>query len=65
MSTIKKEILVVGLGSMGLGIAQSLLRAGYKVYGQDKNPNQVEKFIKYGGISTNIPIDKLEAVIIV
>lgn len=65
MSTIKKEILVVGLGSMGLGIAQSLLRAGYIVYGQDKNPNQVEKFIKYGGIDTNIPVDKLEAVIIV
>ena len=33
-----KNILVVGLGSMGFGIAQSLIRAGYSVYGQDKNP---------------------------
>jgi 3-hydroxyisobutyrate dehydrogenase-like beta-hydroxyacid dehydrogenase len=65
MSTIKKEILVVGLGSMGLGIAQSLLRAGYKVYGQDKNPNQVQQFVNSGGIDTNILFDNLEAVIIV
>jgi len=49
MSDINKEILVVGLGSMGLGIAQSLLREGYKVYGQDKNSIQTDKFIKNGG----------------
>lgn len=65
MSTIKKEILVVGLGSMGLGIAQSLLRAGYKVYGKDKNPNQVQQFVNSGGIATNILFDNLEAVIVV
>ena len=32
-----KKILVVGLGSMGYGIAESLIRSGYTVYGQDKN----------------------------
>ena len=35
--TENKNILVIGLGSMGYGIAKSLMRAGYKVYGQDKN----------------------------
>ena len=65
MSDINKEILVVGLGSMGLGIAQSLLREGYKVYGQDKNSIQTDKFIKNGGVCTNIPFDNLEAVIVV
>jgi 3-hydroxyisobutyrate dehydrogenase-like beta-hydroxyacid dehydrogenase len=50
---------------MGLGIAQSLLRAGYKVYGQDKNPNQVQQFVNSGGIATNILFDNLEAVIVV
>ena len=32
-----KNISVIGLGSMGYGIAQSLIRSGYMVYGQDKN----------------------------
>ena len=38
-----KNILVVGLGSMGFGIAQSLIRAGYSVFGQDKNPKQSDR----------------------
>ena len=42
--TENKNILVIGLGSMGYGIAKSLMRAGYKVYGQDKNPDQQKKF---------------------
>ena len=42
--TENKNILVIGLGSMGYGIAKSLMRAEYKVYGQDKNPDQQKKF---------------------
>ena len=38
-----KNISVIGLGSMGYGIAQSLIRSGYKVYGKDKNPIQQKK----------------------
>ena len=32
------KIGVVGLGSMGYGIATSLLRSGHQVYGADVNP---------------------------
>ena len=55
--TIKK-ILVIGLGSMGLGIAESLLRSGYKVYGQDKSSSQIEKFKKMRE-DANVPEDFL------
>ena len=60
-----KNILVVGLGSMGFGIAQSLIRAGYSVYGQDKNLNQQKRLIEEGGYDKNIPFNDLQAVIIV
>ena len=60
-----KNILVVGLGSMGFGIAQSLIRAGYSVYGQDKNPKQQKRLIEEGGYDKNVPFNDLQAVIIV
>ena len=60
-----KNVLVVGLGSMGYGIAQSLIRSGYKVYGQDKNPVQQKKIVEDGGFDIDIPFNDLEAVIIV
>ncbi len=60
-----KNILVVGLGSMGFGIAQSLIRAGYSVYGQDKNLKQQKRLIEKGGYDKNIPFNDLQAVIIV
>ena len=60
-----KNILVVGLGSMGFGIAQSLIRAGYNVFGQDKNPKQQKRLIEEGGYDKNIPFNDLQAVIIV
>ncbi len=60
-----KNILVVGLGSMGFGIAQSLIRAGYIVYGQDKNLKQQKRLIEEGGYDKNIPFNDLQAVIIV
>ena len=63
--TENKNILVIGLGSMGYGIAKSLMRAGYKVYGQDKNPDQQKKFFQDGGFEGKVPYDQLEAVVIV
>ena len=60
-----KNILVVGLGSMGFGIAHSLIRAGYSVYGQDKNLKQQKRLIEEGGYDKNIPFNDLQAVIIV
>ena len=60
-----KKILVFGLGSMGYGLAQTLHRSGYKVYGQDKNPVQQKRFVEAGGFDVDIPFQDLQAVIIV
>ena len=37
------NIGVIGLGSMGYGIASSLIRAGHQVYGADVNPDAVKR----------------------
>ena len=60
-----KNISVIGLGSMGFGIAQSLVRSGYNVYGQDKNLIQQKKLIAEGGLDSETPYGDLDAVIIV
>ena len=60
-----KNISVIGLGSMGFGIAQSLISSGYNVYGQDKNTVQQKKLIEEGGLDAEIPFGDLDAVIIV
>ena len=40
---------VIGLGSMGLGMAQSLLRKGLRVSGADLNPDSVKRLVEAGG----------------
>jgi 3-hydroxyisobutyrate dehydrogenase-like beta-hydroxyacid dehydrogenase len=45
----QRKIAIFGLGSMGYGMASSLLRAGHEVYGFDVNPAQVERFKGEGG----------------
>ncbi|WP_371156429.1 L-threonate dehydrogenase [Jannaschia sp. 2305UL9-9] len=42
-------IAVIGLGSMGYGIAASALNAGHVVHGFDVNPDQVARFTQAGG----------------
>ena len=64
-NNLMKKILVIGLGSMGYGISQALIRSGYKVYGQDKNLDQQKKFMRGGGLEGEVQYDQLEAVIIV
>ncbi|MCG5236278.1 L-threonate dehydrogenase [Xanthobacter oligotrophicus] len=44
-----KRAGVVGLGSMGFGMAQSLLRAGIDVAGCDVGPEAVARFVAQGG----------------
>ena len=44
------KVGVVGLGSMGYGIAASLLRAGHEVYGADVNPDAVAR-LRFEGAS--------------
>lgn len=45
----KKRIAVIGLGSMGLGMAQSLLRAGHTAYGFDAVSARQDALRKDGG----------------
>lgn len=48
MAAVQK-IAVIGLGSMGYGIAQSILRAGHKTFGFDIAPDAVARFQAEGG----------------
>ena len=48
MENIKK-VCVIGLGSMGFGIASSLIKNGHEVYGLDKDKNHTDKLQKAGG----------------
>ena len=51
------RIGVVGLGSMGLGMALSALRAGHDVAGYDITPAAVEKFAAAGGRKAASPAE--------
>lgn len=44
-----QQIAVIGLGSMGYGIASSVLRAGHRTWGADVNAAQAERFRADGG----------------
>jgi len=48
-------VAVIGLGSMGLGIAGSLLRGGFEVTGYDPNADALEKFGTLGGQIAHSP----------
>lgn len=62
-----KKIAVIGLGSMGYGMAQSLLRAGHTVYGYDLNPKAMERFQAEGGAAGALGevAGSLDAVVVV
>ena len=44
-----RKVAVIGLGSMGYGMAASALRGGLRVWGADVNPAQAAKFRSEGG----------------
>ena len=48
-AAVVNRAAVIGLGSMGMGIAHSLRRAGFDVGGCDANPATVERFVREGG----------------
>jgi 3-hydroxyisobutyrate dehydrogenase len=57
---------VIGLGSMGYGMAQSLKRAGLDVTGCDVTPAAVERFVAEGGRGAATPAEAaVEADIVV
>ena len=48
---------VIGLGSMGLGIARSLLRAGFEVHGCDVRREPLDAFVRAGGRAAASPAE--------
>lgn len=49
------RIAFIGLGNMGLPMAQNLLKAGHQVEGVDVNPHAVDKFKAAGGTPVEMP----------
>jgi len=61
----KPNVAVIGLGSMGMGMACSLLRAGFPVAGCDTNPAARDAFAAAGGKSFETPADAASGAAIV
>ena len=64
----QKNIAIFGLGSMGMGIGQSCIRAGLRTLGFDNNPDAVTHFKNLGGetaASAQMIACELDIVIIV
>ena len=51
----QQSYAVIGLGAIGLGMAQSLLRAGLKTVGCNRGPKPLEAFAQSGGQTTHDP----------
>ena len=54
-AAVVSRAAVIGLGSMGMGIAHSLRRAGFDVVGCDVNRAAVERFVQEGGRGAPAP----------
>jgi 3-hydroxyisobutyrate dehydrogenase len=57
----KPPIAVIGLGSMGFGMANSLQRAGFEVTGCDVSADLVARFASGGGKGARTPAEAAEA----
>ena len=51
------NVAVIGLGSMGYGMATSLKRAGFAVTGCDVSADAVARFVADGGKGANSPAE--------
>src|SRR6202048_3884541 len=61
----KPRIAVIGLGSMGFGMATSLRRAGFAVTGCDVSADAVARFVADGGSGAGTPAEAAKAADIV
>ena len=56
MSTQNKMVVgVIGLGAMGMGVALSLVRAGFEVHACDVRAEAVQKVVDAGGVRAESP----------
>jgi putative dehydrogenase len=55
MSKDIRRVGVIGLGAMGMGVAQSLLREGFEVHACDVRPDAVQKIVDAGGRRADSP----------
>ena len=55
--TEKPKIWLIGLGSMGFGMANSLQRRGFAVTGCDVSTDAVDRFVKEGGKRARTPAE--------
>jgi len=61
----KPKIAVIGLGSMGFGMAMSLKRAGFEVTGCDVAPDNMARFVAEGGKGAKTPAEAAKSADIV
>ncbi|MGH8787855.1 MAG: L-threonate dehydrogenase [Cupriavidus necator] len=54
---MSRNIGVIGLGAMGFGVAQSLLRAGFNVHACDLRPEVLQRFADAGGMPCASPAE--------
>lgn len=61
------EYGIIGLGSMGYGIAQSVLQAGHQTFGYDVVPAQEQRFVKEGGSENKLQnvVGSLDGIMVV
>lgn len=65
--TNNQQIAVIGLGSMGYGMAASILAAGHRTHGFDISPSQVARFQAQGGAVGDLDTiaTEIDAVVVV
>lgn len=61
----RSSVAVIGLGSMGFGMASSLMRAGFGVRGYDVSPQAIERLAKEGGHGAASPGEAVDGADIV
>ncbi|WP_027801891.1 L-threonate dehydrogenase [Paraburkholderia dilworthii] len=54
---MSRNVGVIGLGAMGLGVARSLLRAGLRVHACDLRSEVLQAFVKEGGVGCASPAE--------
>ncbi|EDZ98031.1 3-hydroxyisobutyrate dehydrogenase [Burkholderia sp. H160] len=54
---MSRNVGVIGLGAMGLGVARSLLRAGFRVHACDLRRDVLQAFVAEGGVGCATPAE--------